>query len=73
MGDLIQTGDAEWNPIVAAGNETEDEAQASYGPTEQPLESAGTISGSGKRKESFNLKSIKQDLGPNLVLMNSWQ
>ena len=65
MGDLIQTGDAEWNPVVAAGNEAEDEAQASYGATKQPLESTGTISGSGKRKESFNLKSIK-------ILIQTW-
>ena len=58
MSDLVETGDAEWNPVIAAGNEAQDEAQASYGATDQPLETAGTISGSRKRKESFNLKSI---------------
>ena len=58
VGHLVQTGDAEWNPEVEAGNAAEDAAEASYGATDEPLETTATISGSEKRKESFNLKSI---------------
>ena len=71
MGDLVQTGNAEWNPTVEARNAEED-ASTEHGTADQPLETTRSIPGSGKRRESLNW-NINSDQEPNLVLMNSRQ